>query len=83
LQIWEGNKNFTLDVEAKEELYSGAKRAKGRNSDVEFGIRNKRKLERKRTEQEDVCLIHYGDSKTGNFKENSKDQRHLIKIFKL
>jgi hypothetical protein len=61
LQIWEGNKNFTLDVEAKEELYSGGKRAKGRNWDVELGIRKKRK----------------------NLKENSKDQKHLIKISKL
>jgi hypothetical protein len=77
LQIWEGNKNFTLDVEAKEELYSGGKRAKGRNSDVEFGIRNKREG------QEGICLIHYGESKTGNLKENSKDQKHLIKISKL
>jgi hypothetical protein len=83
LQIWEGNKNFTLDVEAKEELYSGGKRAKGRNWDVELGIRNKRKLEKKRTEQEGICLINYGEGKTGNLKENSKDQKHLIKISKL
>jgi hypothetical protein len=46
-------------------------------------LRKEESVKRNKADQESICLIHYGEGKTGNLKEISKKQKNLIKVSKL